>query len=257
MTARAVQTLREVAFVVCEDTRHSGLLLDHSAIHATLVSLPAFAEKERRRILDRLGRGGRRAGHRRGHARGSATPARRWWRGSGRAAIQVVPIPGPSARDRRALSASGCPPGAFTSSASCRVRVQDRTGDARRGGAPPRRRWCSTSRRGGSGRRCTSSRRRSAPPRRRGPGADQGARGVRPGTLPDLAARYRDEPPLGEVVRAGRGPDRSRAVDRGRGPDRARGGLARGERARVALHRVARQAGSTAPRCTAWSRRTR
>jgi 16S rRNA (cytidine1402-2'-O)-methyltransferase len=55
ISSRAVETLREVDFVICEDTRHTGVLLEHLAIHKERVSLPAFAEKDRaERILERL-----------------------------------------------------------------------------------------------------------------------------------------------------------------------------------------------------------
>ena len=55
VTTRALETLREVAFVACEDTRHSRVLLDHFGISQDTVSLPAFAEGQRAgRILDRL-----------------------------------------------------------------------------------------------------------------------------------------------------------------------------------------------------------
>ena len=47
MTTRAVEVLRAAAFVVCEDTRHSGPWLRSLGVEAPLLSLPAFAEKER------------------------------------------------------------------------------------------------------------------------------------------------------------------------------------------------------------------
>ena len=55
VTTRAVEVLRRVAFVACEDTRHSGPWLRSLGVTAPLLSLPAFAEKERAgAILDRL-----------------------------------------------------------------------------------------------------------------------------------------------------------------------------------------------------------
>src|SRR6516225_1460944 len=55
VTTRAVEVLRRVAFVVCEDTRHSGPWLRSLGVTAPLLSLPAFAEKARAgAILDRL-----------------------------------------------------------------------------------------------------------------------------------------------------------------------------------------------------------
>ncbi|HEX4619945.1 MAG TPA: SAM-dependent methyltransferase, partial [Myxococcaceae bacterium] len=54
VTERARQTLADVAFVVCEDTRRSQVLLEHLGIRKELVSLPAFAEGQRAgQILDR------------------------------------------------------------------------------------------------------------------------------------------------------------------------------------------------------------
>ena len=50
------------------------------------------------------------------------------------------------------------------------------------------------------------------------------------GTLHELAERYRDEPPLGEVVVLVEGRTEVGAVDRGRGPAALEAGLARGER---------------------------
>ena len=47
ITARAIQTLKEVHFIACEDTRHSRILLDHFGIKKPTASLPAFAEGER------------------------------------------------------------------------------------------------------------------------------------------------------------------------------------------------------------------
>src|SRR4051812_6184227 len=55
ITARALRTLSEVDFVICEDTRHSGQLLEHFKIRKEKVSLPAFAEGARADgILERL-----------------------------------------------------------------------------------------------------------------------------------------------------------------------------------------------------------
>lgn len=55
ITARALDTLRQAAFVACEDTRHSRVLLSHFGIEKPTVSLPAFAEGARAGpILDRV-----------------------------------------------------------------------------------------------------------------------------------------------------------------------------------------------------------
>src|SRR5215813_15400278 len=58
ISARALDALRSASFIVCEDTRHSRVLLAHYRISKETLSLPAFAERERSgRILDRLSAG--------------------------------------------------------------------------------------------------------------------------------------------------------------------------------------------------------
>ena len=42
LTSRALDTLRRVAFVACEDTRHSRVLLEHFGVAPETVSLPAL-----------------------------------------------------------------------------------------------------------------------------------------------------------------------------------------------------------------------
>jgi 16S rRNA (cytidine1402-2'-O)-methyltransferase len=113
ITQRALQTLREVTFVVCEDTRHSRILLEHFGISASTVSLPAFAEGQRAgRILERLEAGEScalvtDAGSPAISDPGEVLVAEALSRG-----LSVVPVPGPSALVA-ALSASGLPTGRF------------------------------------------------------------------------------------------------------------------------------------------------
>jgi 16S rRNA (cytidine1402-2'-O)-methyltransferase len=58
LTTRAAETLAEVAFVVCEDTRHTGNLLAALGLKKETVSLPAFDEKRRAgHIVQRLAAG--------------------------------------------------------------------------------------------------------------------------------------------------------------------------------------------------------
>ena len=47
ITYRAVETLGEVDAILCEDTRHSKILLDHYGIKKPLISYQKFNEKER------------------------------------------------------------------------------------------------------------------------------------------------------------------------------------------------------------------
>ncbi len=113
ITARALDTLRQVAFVACEDTRHSGVLLHHFGISKPTVSLPAFAEGQRAgALLDRVAAGEdcalvTDAGSPAVSDPGELLVAEALARG-----LEVVPIPGPSAVVA-ALSASGLPTGRF------------------------------------------------------------------------------------------------------------------------------------------------
>lgn len=114
LTFRAKEVLEEVAFVACEDTRHSRVLLDHFGItHKDLVSLPAFAEGQRAgRILDRVANGEdcaliTDAGSPAISDPGEALVAEALERG-----LRVEPVPGASAVIA-ALSASGLPTGRF------------------------------------------------------------------------------------------------------------------------------------------------
>jgi 16S rRNA (cytidine1402-2'-O)-methyltransferase len=47
ITFRAVETLKSVDWIACEDTRHSKTLFDHYHIHKPLVSYHDFSEKKR------------------------------------------------------------------------------------------------------------------------------------------------------------------------------------------------------------------
>lgn len=112
LSARAVDTLKAVDFVVAEDTRHTRGLLSHFGIQRDLVSLPAFAEGERAgRILDRLADGScalvTDAGTPAVSDPGEALVREALDRG-----VRVVPIPGASAAIA-ALCASGLPTGRF------------------------------------------------------------------------------------------------------------------------------------------------
>lgn len=113
ITARALDVLRDVSFVVCEDTRHSRGLLSHFGLEKDTVSLPAFAEGERAgKILDRLAGGEDAALITDAGTPAISDPGERLVSEAVERGITVVPIPGASAVIA-ALCASGLPTGRF------------------------------------------------------------------------------------------------------------------------------------------------
>jgi 16S rRNA (cytidine1402-2'-O)-methyltransferase len=113
LSSRALDTLRQVSFVACEDTRHSRVLLDHFGISADTVSLPAFAEGQRAgRILDRLQAGEDCALVTDAGSPGISDPGEKLVAEALERGLKVVPVPGPTALVA-ALSASGLPTGRF------------------------------------------------------------------------------------------------------------------------------------------------
>ncbi len=113
ITSRALETLRSVAFIACEDTRHSRVLLDHFGIARETVSLPAFAEGQRAgRILDRIAAGEDCALITDAGSPGISDPGERLVAEALERGITVVPVPGATALVA-ALSASGLPTGRF------------------------------------------------------------------------------------------------------------------------------------------------
>ncbi|MEN9800313.1 MAG: tetrapyrrole methylase family protein [Pseudomonadota bacterium] len=113
VSARALETLGRVAFVVCEDTRHSRGLLEHHGLRRELVGMPAFAEKERLGgILARLEAGEDAALVTDAGSPGISDPGEPLVAEAVRRGISVVPVPGPAALVA-ALTASGLPTGRF------------------------------------------------------------------------------------------------------------------------------------------------
>ncbi|WP_163785881.1 16S rRNA (cytidine(1402)-2'-O)-methyltransferase [Myxococcus vastator] len=114
VTSRALETLRAVRFIACEDTRHSRVLLDHFGIGGKdLVSLPAFAEGQRAgRILDRIGEGEDCALVTDAGSPAISDPGEKLVSEALERGVTVVPVPGPTALVA-ALSASGLPTGRF------------------------------------------------------------------------------------------------------------------------------------------------
>lgn len=113
ISSRALETLRAVGFIACEDTRHSRVLLDHFGISRDTVSLPAFAEGQRAgRILDRIEAGEDCALVTDAGSPGISDPGERLVAEALERGVTVVPVPGPTALVA-ALSASGLPTGRF------------------------------------------------------------------------------------------------------------------------------------------------
>lgn len=113
LSSRAVDVLRAVHFVVCEDTRHSRGLLARHGIERELVSLPAFDESSRvAGIVARLVQGEDAAVVSDAGTPGISDPGEQLVASAIAAGVRVVPVPGPSAVVA-ALCASGLPTGRF------------------------------------------------------------------------------------------------------------------------------------------------
>lgn len=114
VSQRALETLRTVDVVACEDTRHTRILLDRHGIKARVVSMPAFDEARRAGgLIDRLSAGEDIALVTDAGMPGVSDPGTELVRQAVEAEIRVVPIPGPSAA-LAALAASGLPTDRFT-----------------------------------------------------------------------------------------------------------------------------------------------
>jgi 16S rRNA (cytidine1402-2'-O)-methyltransferase len=245
VTARATEVLRAVAFVVCEDTRHSGRWLRSLGVQAPLLSLPAFAEKERiGGIVARLEAGEDGALVTDAGTPGISDPGEALVAETVARGIRVVPVPGPSAVIA-ALSASGLPSGRFHF-----VGFLPRTGADRRAvldevaGLRATLVLYESARRLGE----TLAELEAALGSRRAVVARELTKVheefVR-GTLNELAARYRDEPPLGEAVLLVEG--RTEATRWAEDEVRAalEAGLSRGERLKTLSSEIAKRAGWT------------
>jgi 16S rRNA (cytidine1402-2'-O)-methyltransferase len=107
VTLRVLETLREADVVLCEDTRHTRLLLDRHGISARLLSLHEHNEAERTsEILPRLEAGERVALVSDAGMPGISDPGGRLVRAALAVGIPVSVLPGPSAVET-ALVASG------------------------------------------------------------------------------------------------------------------------------------------------------
>ncbi|MEW6434534.1 MAG: 16S rRNA (cytidine(1402)-2'-O)-methyltransferase [Myxococcota bacterium] len=113
LSPRAVEVLKAVQVIACEDTRHSRHLLEKFGIGTATTSLPAFAEGERAHALvARLAAGDDVALVTDAGSPGISDPGERLVAEALAAGATVVPVPGPAALIA-ALSASGLPTGRF------------------------------------------------------------------------------------------------------------------------------------------------
>jgi len=114
MTLRALEVLRGVDRIACEDTRHSRPLLQHHGISTPLFAVHQHNEAaSAERIVEALQQGERIALISDAGTPGISDPGAMVVAAVRAAGLSVVPIPGPSAL-ACALSASGLPPGPVT-----------------------------------------------------------------------------------------------------------------------------------------------
>ena len=245
VTTRAVEVLRRVAFVVCEDTRHSGPWLRSLGVTAPLLSLPAFAEKARAgAILDRLESGEDGALVTDAGSPGISDPGEFLVAEALARGIRVVPVPGPSALIA-ALSASGLPSGRFHFGGFLPRGQSDRAAVLEEvAGLRATLVFYESARRLGE----TLAELARALGNRRAVVARELTKVheelVR-GTLEELAARYAGEPPLGEVVVLVEGRSEAPRWSEAEVKAALEAGLQRGERLKALSTEVARQAGWT------------
>ncbi|MBI5109606.1 MAG: 16S rRNA (cytidine(1402)-2'-O)-methyltransferase [Rhodocyclales bacterium] len=107
ITLRALETLRGVDLVACEDTRHARQLLDHHGIRASTLALHQHNENEAAaKLVAQLAAGKRIALITDAGTPGVSDPGARAVAAVRAAGFRVIPIPGPNAAIT-ALSAAG------------------------------------------------------------------------------------------------------------------------------------------------------
>ena len=113
MSARAIQVLRSVSLIACEDTRHSRVLMDHFGIGSKLISYHDHNERERAvELAEKLVAGISVAVVSDAGMPGIADPGYRIVNEAVTRGITIVPVPGPVALVT-ALAVSGLPTDSF------------------------------------------------------------------------------------------------------------------------------------------------
>ncbi|MBI4433114.1 MAG: 16S rRNA (cytidine(1402)-2'-O)-methyltransferase, partial [Candidatus Omnitrophica bacterium] len=113
ITYRAVEILKNVDLIACEDTRHSSVLLNHYGIHKPLMSYHDFSERQKApRLAEEMKNGKTIALISDAGTPGIADPGYRLVKAAIENNIKVEAIPGPSAV-LTALSLSGLPTDRF------------------------------------------------------------------------------------------------------------------------------------------------
>ena len=107
ITLRALHVLSSVDGIACEDTRHSAALLQQFGIHKKCLALHAHNEHSASQtVLEHLAKGERWAYISDAGTPGVSDPGARLVDAAQKAAVRVIPIPGPSALSS-AISVSG------------------------------------------------------------------------------------------------------------------------------------------------------
>jgi 16S rRNA (cytidine1402-2'-O)-methyltransferase len=113
ITLRAIETLKDVDFIICEDTRVTSILLKHYDIHKELVSMNAQTESKKiPKLIERIINGESCALVSDAGTPSISDPGVRLISQAIKNAITIVPIPGVSALVT-ALSISGLPTDSF------------------------------------------------------------------------------------------------------------------------------------------------
>ena len=114
ITYRAVETLKKVDLIACEDTRHSKILLDHYGIQKPLTSYFDHSEKQKTpHLIEKIKNGASVALISDAGTPGIADPGYRLVEAAVREGVKIEILPGPAAF-LAALVVSGLPTDRFT-----------------------------------------------------------------------------------------------------------------------------------------------